>query len=146
MNRRQFTTALSALAATPALPLKALTVAPVTATAIPNGARFWAIYMSQLHGTCSAKTLSTMTGLDISAAQGVLTRMIGDGIITPTRMISKAINTQANKTTKPSQWKDRVQKFVDEKKASATPPTTDEVENDVSDKATAEDIEKEAIK
>ena len=147
MNRRQFTTALSALAAAPTLPLKALTAAPAVATAVPNGARFWAIYMSQLQGTCSAKTLSTMTGLDVSAAQGVLSRMIGDRVITPTHFISKAINTHANKTTKPSQWKDRVQKFVDGKKTSAPVSTTsEEIDDEVGKQVTPEGNHKEAIK
>ncbi len=128
MNRRQFTTALSALAAAPAMPLKALTAAPAVSAAIPNGARFWAIYMSQLHGTCTAKTLSTMTGLDVTSAQGFLSRMIGDGVITPTQLVSKVMKTQANQSGQPSKFKKRMQKFVEEKRP-ATIHEFDEIDD-----------------
>jgi hypothetical protein len=143
MNRRQFTTSLSALFAAPALPLKALSAAPVAATAVPNAARFWAIYMSQLHGTCTARTLSTMTGVDAATAQGYLSRMIGDGVITPTDIVRKAINAQTNSAKRPSQWKERVQKFVDEKKTTTTTMHDDEqdmieTENDTQDKIDTE--------
>jgi hypothetical protein len=129
MNRRQFTTSLSALFAAPALPLKALTAAPVAATAVPNAARFWAIYMSQLHGTCTARTLSTMTGLDTATAQGYLSRMIGDGVITPTDIVSKALNARSTNSKQPSQWKERAQKFLEEKKQ--TTPTVEKITTDV---------------
>lgn len=136
MNRRQFTTSLSALFAAPALPIKAIAAAPAATTAIPNAARFWAIYMSQLHGTCSAGTLATMTGVDTATAQGYLTRMIGDGVITPTDIIRKAINTQTSNTKPSSQWKERVQKFVDDKKPTAATPQN--VENEATEIAAEE--------
>ena len=132
MNRRHFTTALSALFAAPALPLKALSAAPVAASTVPNAARFWAIYMSQLHGSCSASTLSTMTGIDATAAQGYLSRMITDGVIKPTNIISKAINAQANKSNRPSQWTERMQKFTQEKTQTAPAPDTEDVDPDTS--------------
>jgi hypothetical protein len=126
MNRRQFTTTLTALAAAPAMPLKALTAAPA-ATAIPNSARFWAIYMSHLHGTCSAKTLSTMTGLDASVTQGYLSRMVSEGIIKPTRMASTIAEVQANRASKPSGLRDRLQKFANEKSESVKEAVKSEV-------------------
>lgn len=126
MNRRQFTTGLTAIAAAPALPLKALATAPA-ATAIPNSARFWAIYMSQLNGTCSAKTLSTMTGLDMTAAQGYLSRMVNEGIITPTRMVSKIAEVQANRAQRPSSLRDRLQKMSKEKTEKVTEAVKSEI-------------------
>jgi DNA-binding transcriptional regulator YhcF (GntR family) len=145
MNRRQFTTSLSALFAAPALPIKAITAAPAATTAIPNAARFWAIYMSQLHGTCSAGTLATMTGVNTATAQGYLTRMIGDGVITPTDIIRKAINAQTSNAKPSSQWKERVQKFVDDKNSNlaATKEDVTEIAAEKVDqiKAEAEEME-----
>lgn len=125
MNRRQFTTSLTAVAAAPALPVRALASAPAVATTVPNGARFWAIYMSHLHGNCSAKTLSTMTGMDIPAAQNCLTSLISDGVIKPTRLLGKVAESHANTAQKPSRWKERVKKFIDEKQEEIAPPESE---------------------
>lgn len=122
MNRRQFTTSLTAVAAVPALPVRALAATPAVTSTVPNGARFWAIYMSHLHGNCSAKTLSTMTGMDVSAAQNCLTSLINDGVIKPTRLLGKVAGSHANTQQKPSKWKERVKKFIDEKQEENEPP------------------------
>ena len=143
MNRRQFTTSLSALFAAPALPLKALTAAPASGTTVPNAARFWAIYMSQMHGTCSAHTLSTMTGIDASTAQGYLSRMIGDGVIKPTNIVSKAINMQNKASKSPSQWKERMKKIADER---APAPQSGGTESDLVETTQPEEQQTEVSK
>lgn len=134
MNRRQFTTALGAAAAAPALPLKAMTAAPVASTAVPNGARFWAIYMSHLHGTCSPQTLATMTGLDVSVAQTHLTKLISDGVLKPTNLFGRMAASNTKQPQGPSKWRKRVEKFMEEKQ----PPESEEqveVEQETSQEA-----------
>ena len=143
MNRRQFTTSLSTLFAAPALPLKALTAAPASGTAVPNAARFWAIYMSQMHGTCTAHTLSTMTGIDASTAQGYLSRMIGDGVIKPTNIVSKAIDMQNKASKSPSQWKERMKKIADER---APAPQSGGTESDLVETTQPEEQQTEVSK
>jgi hypothetical protein len=117
-----------------------MTAAPAVATAVPNSARFWAIYMSQMHGTCSASTLATMTGLDASAAQSCLSSLIRDGVITPKRIMSRVVGSQANKPHQPSKWRERIQKFMDDKRSVAQPqsaePETVEIPNEVTDQDT----------
>ena len=92
MNRRQFTTSLDALAAVPVLPLKALASA---GTAIPNPARFWAIYMSHLHGTRSAATLTKAAGINSGIARGYLSRLVAEGVLTPTKVLGRTVATKA---------------------------------------------------
>lgn len=134
MKRRTFIKNATALAAVPMLPVRALAGAPVIATAVPNGARFWAIYMSTMHGTCSAKTLSNMTGLDMSAARNCLSKLISDGVITPTRIMSNIAKSQANRPDEPSKWRERVKKFMDEKQPTEQQldmvSETDEIEDE----------------
>jgi hypothetical protein len=91
MNRRQFTASLAALAAAPALPAKAL--ASVSA-AIPNPARFWAIYMSHLHGTCPPAVLAKVTGVSPSIARGYLSRLVAEGVLTPTKVVARAVTAK----------------------------------------------------
>jgi len=61
MNRREFTKSLAAAFTLPALPLPAISAAqPVTVT---KAARFWAIYMTHMHGdvTPGMLTLKALT-------------------------------------------------------------------------------------
>jgi len=130
MNRRQFTSALGAAAAAPALPLKALTAAPAVATAVPNTARFWAIYMSHLHGSVSAKTLSVMTGLDVSVAQSHLTKLLSDGVIKPNHLLTRLAESNANSSQEPSKWRERLKKFTEEKQESVEEPEAIETDDE----------------
>ena len=116
MNRRQFTAGLGALAASPALPVKALTSAPA-ASAIPNTARFWALYMSHLHGVCTPEALAKISGITVNAASGYLKAMIGDGVITTTRMTATVPKT----TSKPTGLQKRLEKFKTDRTAQKTP-------------------------
>jgi len=133
MNRRQFTSALGAVAAAPALPLKTLTTAPAVATVVPNTARFWAIYMSHLHGTVSAKTLSVMTGLDVSVAQTHLTKLVSDGVIKPNHLLTRLAESNANSSQEPSKWRERLKKFTEEKQDAASDPEITEPEDQARD-------------
>jgi len=106
MNRRQFTAGLGALAAAPALPAKALAHASTTG-AIPNTARFWAIYMSHLHGTCTPEALAKISGVSVRAAKGYLSAMISDGVITTTRMaavVPKAVQKPTGLKARLKKW------------------------------------------
>jgi hypothetical protein len=71
-----------------------------------------------------------MTGIDASIAQGYLSRMIGDGIITPTNIISKAVNARAVDAKQPSQLNERIQKFIEGEKPTA-PSTVEKAAQDV---------------
>jgi hypothetical protein len=93
MNRRQFTASLSALIATPAVPFSA----KAATTVVPAKARFWAIYMSHLNGSCSPHLLSQITGESAVVTKGYLNSLISQNIIKPTRIAANAIGG-SNKT------------------------------------------------
>lgn len=117
MNRRQFTTGLAAVASAPALPLRAALPAASTAAAVPNAARFWAIYMSHLHGSVSAKSISVMTGISQSEAQVHLTKLLADGVITPHNVFAQAAKATVQpkpsaKTEKPARWRERLNEYL----------------------------------
>ena len=110
MKRRHFIQNMAALAAAPALPIKALASA---GAAIPKPARFWAIYMSHLHGTCTPASLAKATGINPSVAQGYLSRLIADGVLTPTNIVSKAISAKAVQSPdQPTDISKRMKKFL----------------------------------
>jgi hypothetical protein len=114
MNRRQVTTGLGAIAAAPALPVKALASLPATGAAIPNPARFRAIYLSHLHGTCSPKTIYKVTGIDASITKGYLSRLLSEGVLSPPNMAAKVMSAQAKPAQKPSGLRKRLDKFLKE--------------------------------
>ncbi len=118
MNRRQFTAGLGALAAAPALPVKALASAPA-AGAIPKTARFWAIYMSHLHGVCTPEALAKTSGVTVHTAKGYLSTLISDGVIKTTR-IAAAVPS----TPKSTGLKKRLEKFKTDRPAQQ--PTVSE--------------------
>ena len=111
MNRRQFTARLGAVATLPAIPVKAIASVPVASGAIPPAARFWAIYMSHLHGTCSADALRTMTGVDTVTAQGYLSRMLSDGVLKPTRFGASLVHAHTKPASNQKSLKQRLEKF-----------------------------------
>ncbi len=86
MNRRSFTKALGAMFALPVMPMPTLAAAPA-AVAVPSQARFWAIYMSGLHGKCTPKALQTMLNIPAAEAEGYLNQMILDGVIKPNNLL-----------------------------------------------------------
>ena len=132
MNRRQFTTGLTALAAAPALPIKAMASIPAASAAIPHPARFWAIYMSHLHGKCSPQVLSKISKIDVDVAQGYLNTLISDGVLTPTRMITKATSIQRTAQKEPTRLRERLNKFLNDEQDIAKEHTQlqDNIESD----------------
>jgi hypothetical protein len=94
--------------------VKALASLPAASAAIPNPARFWAIYMSHLHGTCSPQTLAKVTGIDASLTKGYLSRLLSEGVLSPPNMAAKVMSAQAKPTQKPSGLRKRLDKFLSE--------------------------------
>lgn len=90
MNRRRILQALAAATAVPALPAwPALSAQPVSS--MSTAARFWAIYLTRLHGDVTPAMLSTMTGIAPDHASAIRTRLIADKVIRPTGLTGKAI-------------------------------------------------------
>jgi len=93
MKRREFLTTATAAAAIPALP--AIAVPAATAAPVPNAARYWAIYMTNLHGDVSPGMLAKATGLSTAKAAAIRTDLIAANVLKPTRIIA---STTATKT------------------------------------------------
>lgn len=92
MNRREFTKSLAAAFVVPAIPLKAVAAAqPVNVT---NAARFWAIYMTRLHGDVTPGMLTQMTGLDPVQTTAIRSKLVAENVISPTGFIRKGITSQ----------------------------------------------------
>ncbi len=89
MNRREFTRNMLAAAAVPALPVPSL--AKAQAVVVPKAARFWAIYMTHLHGDVTSDMLTRMTGLAPAEATAVRAKLIADKVIAPTGFIRKSL-------------------------------------------------------
>jgi hypothetical protein len=53
--------------------------------------RFWAIYMSGLHGECTPAALQQVAGIPAAEAKGYLTRLVADGVIRPNPLLSKTV-------------------------------------------------------
>lgn len=85
MNRRQFTTRLAALFATPALPASALTAAvasPVAAPiAVSAGATSWASYLMAMHNTCTPTMLKSVLNINAESAEAIHGQMVSQGVI-----------------------------------------------------------------
>lgn len=116
MDRRTFTQSLAALFAMPAIPVTAA-AAPVAAVAtVPSQARFWAIYMSALHGTCTPRALQVMLNISASEAQGYLTQLIAQGVITPSNLSTglKAHAAVAKREALTKPIKEKIDRVVDQ--------------------------------
>lgn len=95
MNRRHFIQSLAAvfsLPANPAFSLQSATAAIPTAAAVPANARFWAIYISALHGECTPKALQNMVKIPASDAQHYISQLITDGVIKPNPLLRSAVS------------------------------------------------------
>lgn len=93
MNRRRFIQSLAAmftLPATPALSLPAAGAAAPTIAAVPANARFWAVYISALHGECTPRALQNMLKIPASDAQNYLAQLVADGVIKPNPLLRHA--------------------------------------------------------
>jgi len=96
MNRRRFTQSLLAVLSLPAAgPLSfgsARAMLPAAAAvAVPKQARFWAIYLSGLHGECSPKTLQTLLHIPEGDARRYLGQLIADGVVKPNPLLQSSV-------------------------------------------------------
>ena len=104
MNRRRFLQSLAAVVSLPAAPLSlkpamaalpaggSATGAAAAAAAVPARAQFWAIYMSGLHGECTPAALQQVAGIPAAEAKGYLARLVADGVIRPTPLLSRTVS------------------------------------------------------
>ena len=95
MNRRRFLQSLAAVISLPAgagLSLKPATAALPTAAAVPAKARFWAIYMSGLHGECTPQTLQNLLHIPEVDAKKYISHLIADGVIKPNPLLQKSVS------------------------------------------------------
>lgn len=111
MKRRMFMGSLAAIAAVPALP--ALPAASAPAIAVPTQARFWAIYMSALHGQCTPRTLQVALNIPAAEAKGYITQLIADGVIKPNRFAKAAFKEVMSR--KPSKLVEKAKDKIDQK-------------------------------
>lgn len=92
MKRRRFIQSLAAafsLPALPALSLQTASAAVPTAAAVPTQARFWAIYMSGLHGECTPQTLQNLLHIPEIDAKRYVGQLIADGVIKPNPIVQR---------------------------------------------------------
>ena len=95
MNRRRFLQSLAAVFSLPAMPAVSLapaTAAVPTAAAVPANARFWAIYMSGLHGECTPQTLQNLLHIPEIDARRYISQLISDGVIKPNPLLQRSVS------------------------------------------------------
>ena len=95
MKRRSFLQSLAAvfsLPVTSSLALRPVTAAVPVAVQVPNQARFWAIYISALHGECTPKTLQNLLHIPERQATSYIGQLVADGVIKPTPLMKKAVS------------------------------------------------------
>lgn len=98
MRRRTFIQSLAAAFTLPAIgpalsvPAASSAVsagAVSTGVAVPAKARFWAIYMSSLHGECTPQTLQNLLHIPGADAKKYIGQLIADGIIKPNPLLQR---------------------------------------------------------
>lgn len=131
MKRRTFIQSLAAVLSLPAggaLPLRSATAAlPTAAAAVPNKARFWAIYMSSLHGECTPQTLHNLLHIPKVDAKRYVSQLIAYGVIKPSPLLQKTATELVK--TKNDSLMEKVKKRSDMKaQAKADKPPIDKAE------------------
>ena len=81
MNRREFTASLAALVASPAVPLPALSAAPVAATTNSSMAYMFADLIARSRGTVDAGFLARRLKLTAGTAQQVMSDLAANNVI-----------------------------------------------------------------
>lgn len=90
MNRREFTRNALAAVALPAVSLPAYALSkPAASTA--TAARFWAIYMTHLHGKFTPQMLSQALDLDMGAARAINAQLVAEKVITPAQAAGRVL-------------------------------------------------------
>lgn len=96
MKRRTFIQSLAAVFALPAAPSlsmpAAASAAPAAVAAVPTQARFWAIYMSALHGECTPQTLKNLLHIPEVDANRYVSQLIADGVIKPNPLLKNTVS------------------------------------------------------
>ena len=93
----------------------AVAAAGPAAAAVPAQARFWAIYMSGLHGECTPKTLQNLLHIPEIDANRYIGQLIADGVIKPNPLVQKTASRLLN--SREDGVMDKVRKRLDMKKA-----------------------------
>ena len=92
MKRRTFIQSFAAALSLPmgaTLPLRSATAALPAAAVVPTKARFWAIYMSSLHGECTPQTLHNLLHIPKVDAKRYVSQLIADGVIKPNPLLQR---------------------------------------------------------
>ncbi|MEO0546938.1 MAG: hypothetical protein AAF035_08315 [Pseudomonadota bacterium] len=95
MNRRQFVQSLAATLALPVTSPLAVTSANMSASVaagVPKQARFWAIYISALHGECTPKTLQNLLHIPEVDAKRYIGQLVADGVIKPSALLQNSVS------------------------------------------------------
>ena len=98
MNRRRFIQSLAAVFTVPTgsvFALKPAAAAASSAVAVPKQARFWAIYITGLHGECTPQTLQNMLHIPEVDAKRYIGQLLADGVIKPTPVLQRAVTELA---------------------------------------------------
>ena len=98
MNRRRFIQSLAAVFTVPTgsvFALKPAAAAASSAVAVPTQARFWAIYITGLHGECTPQTLQNMLHIPEVDAKRYIGQLLADGVIKPTPVLQRAVTELA---------------------------------------------------
>lgn len=95
MKRRRFIQSLVAVFSLPGsatLSLRSASAALPAASAVPTKARFWAVYMSGLHGECTPQTLQNLLHIPEVDARRYVSQLIADGVIKPNPLLQKSVS------------------------------------------------------
>lgn len=108
------------------LSLPAATAALPTAAAVPTKARFWAIYMSSLHGECTPQALQNLLNIPGADAKRYVGQLVADGVLKPNPLLNKSVSqvfkskddTLIDKVKKRSKMKAQAKQQAAQKTAS----------------------------
>ena len=152
MKRRTFIQSLAAALSMPAAGSLTVTSAgasvPTAAAAVPTKARFWAIYMSSLHGECTPQTLHNLLHIPKVDAKRYVSQLIADGVIKPnpllqrtaTELVKSKNENLMEKVKKRSEMKAKAKaEPLEVHKAECTLEDEDQLQVDASDAASALD-------
>ena len=147
MNRRRFIQSLAAVFSLPAVlapSLRAASAAIPAATSVPTQARFWAIYMSGLHGECTPQTLQNLLHIPATDAKRYVTSLIADGVIKPHGLLQSPVSELIK--PRENSLLDSVKERLDMKAQDepVQPDVCDVVEPDESSDAEPEEPDEEA--
>ncbi len=95
MNRRRFLQSVAAVFTLPALPglsFGTSAAVPSAAVTVPTQARFWAIYMSGLHGECPPHALQTLLNIPAAEAKSYVTQLVSEGVIKPNPLLQRSVS------------------------------------------------------